>query len=47
METISIALICTILSVVISYLTFRKTNKKEIESENAERIEMKIKLDYI
>ena len=47
METISIALMCTILSVVISYLTFRKNNKKEIESETAERIEMKIKLDYI
>ena len=47
METISIALICTILSVVISYLTFRKNNKKEIESETTERIEMKIKLDYI
>ena len=47
METISIALMWTILSVVISYLTFRKNNKKEIESETAERIEMKIKLDYI
>ena len=47
METISIALMCTILSVVISYLTFRKNNKKEIESKTAERIEMKIKLDYI
>lgn len=47
METISIALICTILSVIISYLTFRKNNKKEIESETTERIEMKIKLDYI
>ena len=45
METISIALMCTIVSVVISYCTFRKNNKKEIESKTAERIEMKIKQD--
>lgn len=47
METISIALICTVLSVIISYCTFRKNNKKDIETETTERIEMKIKLDYI
>ena len=47
METISIALMCTIVSVVISYCTFRKNNKKEIESKTEERIEMKITLDNI
>ena len=47
METISVALICTVLSVIISYCTFRKNNKKDLETETTERIEMKIKLDYI
>ena len=41
METISIALICTILGVAISYLTFQK-NK-----DNAIRAETKAQLDYI
>lgn len=47
METISIALICTILGVAISYLTFQKNKDNAIRAETKEDAETKAKLDYI
>ena len=47
METISIALICTILGVAISYLTFQKNKDNAIRPETKEDAETKAQLDYI
>ena len=47
MENISVALICTLLGAVISFLTFQRNNKKDIQLEAKEQIELKTKLDYI
>lgn len=47
METISIALICTILGVAISYLTFQRNKDNAIRAETKEDAETKAKLDYI
>lgn len=47
METISIALICTILGVTISYLTFQRNKDNAIRAETKEDAETKAKLDYI
>ena len=47
METISIALICTILGVAISYLTFQKNKDNAIRAETKEDAETKAQLDYI
>ena len=47
MENISVALICTLLGAVISFLTFQRNSKKDIQLEAKEQIELKTKLDYI
>lgn len=47
MENISVALICTLLGAVISFLTFQRNSKKDIQLETKEQIELKTKLDYI
>ncbi|MBN1076090.1 hypothetical protein DVV91_17360 [Clostridium botulinum] len=47
METISIALICTILGVVISYATFQKNKDNSIRAETKEGAIMATKLDFI
>lgn len=47
METISIALICTIAGVSISYLTFQRNKDNTIRAETREDAETRAKLDYI
>ena len=47
MENTSVALICTLLGAVISFLTFQRNSKKDIQLETKEQIELKTKLDYI
>lgn len=47
METISVALICTVFGVVISYLTFQRGKSNDIRAETREDAETKAKLDYI
>ena len=47
MENISVALICTLLGAVISFLTFQRNSKKDIQLEAKEQIGLKTKLDYI
>lgn len=47
METISVALICTVLGVAISYLTFQRSKSNDIRAETREDAETKAKLDYI
>ena len=47
METISIALICTVFGIIISFLTFQRNNKKDIEERAKSEAEKKTQLDYI
>ncbi|NFO31059.1 hypothetical protein FDB41_12335 [Clostridium botulinum] len=47
METISIALICTILGVIMSYATFQKNKDNSIRAETKEGAIMATKLDFI
>lgn len=47
METISIALLCTISGVSISYLTFQRNKDNAIRAETREDAETRAKLDYI
>lgn len=47
METISVALLCTVLGVAISYLTFQRGKSNDIRAETREDAETKAKLDYI
>lgn len=47
METISIALICTILGVTISYLTFQRNKDNAIRAETKENAIVAAKLDFI
>ena len=47
METISIAALCTVLGVVISYLTFQRNIKSDAKSETKESTAVAVKLDYI
>lgn len=47
MESVSIALICTLTGVVISFLTFQKNNKKDIQLDVKERVEIKTQLEHI
>lgn len=47
METISIALICTVFGIIISFLTFQRNNKKDIEEKARSEAEKKTQLDYI
>lgn len=47
MENITIPLICTLLGAVISFLTFYKNNKKDIQSDVRDQVEMRSRLDHI
>lgn len=47
METVSIALACTMLGSLISYLTFQRNKSKDIRAETTEDAYTKAKLDYI
>lgn len=47
METISIALICTGLGAVLSYLTFQRNKDNAIRAETREGAYSSAKLDYI
>lgn len=47
MDNISIGLLCTIIGIIISFLTFQRNRKKEIEADTKEFIELKSHLDYI
>lgn len=47
METISVALICTVLGTAISYLTFKKGQAHDIRAETREDAYTMAKLDYI
>lgn len=47
MENISIAVLCSTLSVLISYLTFNKNGKKDAQKQTEEQVELRSKLEYI
>ncbi|NLK94739.1 MAG: hypothetical protein GX275_06070 [Clostridiales bacterium] len=47
METISIALACTLVGVIISYLTFQKNKDNSIRAETKENAFTVAKLEYI
>lgn len=39
METVSIALVCTILGAIISYMTFQRNKTKDIRADTKEEVE--------
>ena len=47
MEIVSVSVICTVTGVIISFLTFQRNSRKEIQSSTREQVELKTKLDYI
>lgn len=47
METISIALACTIIGAVISYATFQRNRGHDIRADTREEAETRTKLEYI
>lgn len=47
METVSVALACTVLGAIISYMTFQRNKTKDIRADTKEEAETKAKLDYI
>lgn len=47
METISIALACTVLGAVISFLTFQRNKGHDIRADTREEADTRAKLDYI
>lgn len=47
METISVALICTVGGFVISYLKFQRNKGHDIRADTREEAETRAKLDYI
>ena len=47
METISVALACTIVGAVISYATFQRNRGHDIRADTREEAETRAKLDYI
>lgn len=47
METISIALACTVIGSFISYLTFQRNRTNDIRADTREEAETRTKLDYI
>ena len=47
METISIALVCTIIGAIISYATFQRNRGHDIRADTREEADTKAKLDYI
>lgn len=47
MENISIALACTLLGAILSFLTFQRNKGRDIRADTKEEAETKTKLDYI
>lgn len=47
METISVAVACSIIGAALSYLTFQKNNKRDLRADTREEVETRTKLDYI
>ena len=47
MSEIGIPLLCAILGFVISFLTFQRNNKKDIQNDTKDFIEVKTQLEYI
>lgn len=47
METISIALVCTVAGAIISYATFQRNRGNDIRADTREEAETRTKLDYI
>lgn len=47
METISIALVCTVVGAIISYATFQRNRGRDIRADTREEADTKAKLDYI
>lgn len=47
METISIALACTLIGSIISYLTFLRNIKTDTKNDTKENTALAVKLDYI
>lgn len=47
MEYISIGVLCSTISVLISYLTFNKNSKRDVQADTKERVEIKVQLEYI
>lgn len=47
MENISLALICTLLGATLSFLSFQRNKKSDIQADTQELTEIKAKLDYI
>ena len=47
MTEIGIPLLCTILGFVISFLTFQRNSKKDIQNDTKDFIEVKTQLEYI
>lgn len=47
METISIALICSIIGAGISYFTFQRNRTNDIRADTREEADTRAKLDYI
>ncbi len=47
METISIALICSVIGATVSYLTFQRNKSNSIRADTREEAETRTKLDYI
>lgn len=47
MENISIALACTLLGAVLSFLTFQRNKGRDIRADTKAGAETKAKLDYI
>lgn len=47
MSEIGIPILCTILGIIISFLTFQKNTKKDIQNETKDFIEVKTQLEYI
>ena len=47
METISIALVCTVVGAIISYATFQRNRGRDIRADTREEADTKAQLDYI
>lgn len=47
MENISVAVLCTVLGIIISYLSFQRTLRTDTKTETKENTTVAVKLDYI
>lgn len=47
MENISVAVLCTVLGIIISYLSFQRTLRTDTKTETKENTAVAVKLDYI